>query len=284
MSTLSHLSQCSGRTPVVIDMPHAGSHYPCDFDYACNFMTLRRSEDTHCDLLWNFAPSMGAAVVSASVARTYINLNARVADVTRLLRDDAGPSVGDDDPEVSLVAQHLADGSPIYARELSLAEIRHRIEEYWLPYHRTLASMIAAAHSRHGHVIHLNCYSKPSLLHPCAEHDHSIDPDILLCDREGLSADTRITRSVERFLRERGLTVAVNRPFKDSELIKRHGNPSQGRHSLQIMVNKRLYMDEDTLDLRHGFLTTRRVLMDLAEWIVTRDVAANPGDVANGGH
>ena len=59
-------------------------------------------------------------------------------------------------------------------------------------------------------------------------------------------------RQIER-LREMGYSVQLNHPFKGAELVERFGRPWQGRHSLQIEVNRGLYMDEDRIEKHDGF-------------------------------
>ena len=44
-----------------------------------------------------------------------------------------------------------------------------------------------------------------------------------------------------------GYRVKVNDPYKGVELVRAYSDPKAGRHSLQIEINKRLYMDEATL-------------------------------------
>lgn len=274
MATFNQLSAWVGRTAVVIDAPHCGSHYPPDFDFACDFRALRKAEDTHCDSLWNFAPGLGAAFVTADFARTYMNLNADLAAVTALLRDGAWPHELQDDEEGVLVARRLDDGTSIYARELTVHEVQARLGRCWLPYHTSLASAVEAAYRRHGHVLHLNCYSMPSLGPKRTDGTRAVNPDMLLCDGDGQTADTGITQAIAGFLEDKGYMVGLNSPCKSLQLIRRHGGPRDGRHSLQVLVNKRLYMDEDSLDLHRGLLTTRRALMDMTELIVRGEVAA----------
>jgi len=58
---------------------------------------------------------------------------------------------------------------------------------------------------------------------------------------------------VLRFLRDRGYDVKVNDPYKGVELVRRHGRPRERRHSLQIEVNRKLYMDETTFERNANF-------------------------------
>lgn len=274
MANFNQLSAWAGRTSVVIDAPHCGSHYPPDFDYVCDLRALRKAEDTHCDSLWNFAPGLGAAFVTADIARTYMNLNAELTEVTTLLRDDVWTEGTRNDEDGVLVPRRLADGTSIYARELTVREVQARLGLCWLPYHVSLASAIEAAYRRHGNVLHLNCYAMPSLGPLRADGAQEVNPDVILCDGDGQTADRNVTQSIADFFDDKGYEVGLNLPCKNLQLVRRHGSPSDARHSLQVLVNKRLYMDEDSLDLHRGLLTTRRTLMDLTELIVRGEIAA----------
>jgi N-formylglutamate deformylase len=59
-----------------------------------------------------------------------------------------------------------------------------------------------------------------------------------------------------------GYAVKVNDPYKGVELVRAYSDPKAGRHSLQIEINKRLYMDEGTLQKTPGF---RKLQKDLGE-------------------
>ena len=50
------------------------------------------------------------------------------------------------------------------------------------------------------------------------------------------------------FLRERGYSVDYTHPYKGVGLVRRYGNPAQHRHSIQVEINRKLYMDETTLE------------------------------------
>jgi len=47
--------------------------------------------------------------------------------------------------------------------------------------------------------------------------------------------------------------VTINDPYKGVELIRRYSNPARGRHSLQIEINKALYMNELTLEKSNNY-------------------------------
>ena len=45
----------------------------------------------------------------------------------------------------------------------------------------------------------------------------------------------------------------TNDPYKGMELVSAYSNPAQNKHSLQIEVNRGLYMDEKTRIKTDGF-------------------------------
>ena len=56
------------------------------------------------------------------------------------------------------------------------------------------------------------------------------------------------------------LGLVEHRPYKGVELVRKFGRPHERRHSLQIEINRRLYMNETTLAKLDGFEPLRRNL------------------------
>ncbi len=81
--------------------------------------------------------------------------------------------------------------------------------------------------------------------------------DICLGDRDGTTSAPGFTRFVAGTLQEMGYVVRINRPFKGMELIKRNGDPQRNRHSLQLEINRKLYLHEDGIDKNGGFKSLR---------------------------
>jgi N-formylglutamate deformylase len=46
--------------------------------------------------------------------------------------------------------------------------------------------------------------------------------------------------------------------------VKQHGHPAEGRHSLQIEINRKLHMNEETLEEHAGLDLLRRDLNELS--------------------
>jgi N-formylglutamate deformylase len=76
-------------------------------------------------------------------------------------------------------------------------------------------------------------------------------------------------------LRDLGYGVAFNDPYKGVELVRKHGRPAENRHSLQVEVNRRLYMDELTLMPNDGYAKLERdleKLLSAVAWFVRRSL------------
>ena len=260
----------SAPVPLVFDSPHSGSIYPDDFDHVIDRMTLRRSEDAYIDQLFGHAPEFGATLVHALFPRCYIdpNRNEDDIDVTMLSGpwpESVNPTSKTLERGVGLVWKRMRVLGEIYDRQLSPAELSRRIETCWRPYHATLAGILNKTREAHGVVYHIDCHSMSSRGDAQTEDGPVRRPDFVIGDRDGTTCDKRLTECVVETLRAAGHSVAINYPYKGFEIVRRYGRPVDGRHSIQIEVNRGLYMSEATLSKSEGFLATEHTLRKLTQ-------------------
>ena len=269
-----------GSAPLVLDSPHSGVNYPEDFRPACALEVLRRAEDTHVEKLYDFAPGLGVAWIEALFPRSYLDANRNVTELDVTLLDDAWDEPLATDPAVlskvrlgkGLIWRCTDEGVDIYDRKLGAAEVRQRIERCWLPYHAAVAQAIADAHARHGYSIHLNCHSMPAVAASHAtEFPGLVHADFVIGDRDGSSASPALSGLVCEVLRGFGYEVSYNHPYKGVELVRRYAEPAAQRHSIQVEVNRKLYMDENTLQPHSGFDLLRGHLRELVQRLLATD-------------
>jgi N-formylglutamate deformylase len=103
---------------------------------------------------------------------------------------------------------------------------------------------------------------------PSREERKGVYADFVLGDRDGTTCEARFTEFVRRTLTEMGYRVKVNDPFKGVELVRAYSDPRAGRHSLQIEINRRLYLDEAAIAKTAGFAPLRADLRRLIATIV----------------
>jgi N-formylglutamate amidohydrolase len=253
--------------PLVLDSPHSGERYPDDFDHAPARAEVRRAEDTHVARLYRSAPRHGASLIEAEFPRSYIDPNRSLADVDpTLLADEWGAPLSPSRKTaqgIGLVWRVARSGVPMYARKLTSAEVRARIECCYLPYHAALDAELDARHRDFGAVWHLNCHSMPAVGDSNADDPGRARADFVLGDRDGTTCAPEFTNLVAAALRGMGYDVAINDPYKGVELVRKHGRPAENRHSLQIELKRTLYMDEETLEPNGSYARLERNLARL---------------------
>jgi N-formylglutamate amidohydrolase len=238
--------------PLIFDSPHSGRAYPPEFNFSCDPEALQRAEDNEVDLLFDAAPAAGATLLCAEFPRTFIDVNRQEDDLDpELLGEPLPPGIrpgSRSSAGIGLVRRLVRPGLPLYNRKLGMNEVRHRIENYYRPYHEALGALIEDAHYNFGVVWHINCHSMPSNsaapLNPPGTLGITGHPDFVLGDRDGTSCDPAFTYALRDFLKTLGYRVALNNPYKGVELVRRHGRPQTGHNSLQIEIGKALYWNE----------------------------------------
>jgi N-formylglutamate amidohydrolase len=260
--------------PLFLDSPHSGHDFPDDFGSILPEFDLREGEDCFVDELVLPATERGVALVAACAPRTYIDVNRHAADIDLELIEGGrwpGEVVASGKARLgkALVWRTLDDGRAIYRRKLAVDEVQRRIERFHRPYHAAVRERIAATHARFGASWHINCHSMNAVGGAQAEGGAGrARADFVLGDRDGTTCDAAFTELVRSTLAAMGYDVRVNDPYKGVELVRAYSNPAEGRMSLQLEINKRLYMDEATRNKNAGFEKLQRQLLELFDVVL----------------
>ncbi len=267
-ASLRILEPVAEPAPVVFDSPHSGTDYPDDFGSIAPVSVLRRSEDAFVDELFAAAPGHGAPLIAANFPRIYIDPNRDLIDLDPAMLDGPWPDplVPSRKTElgVGLIWRIMPPDSQLYDRLLSVAEVRGRIERCWKPYHHAVATAIDETHRRFGKVWHVNCHSMPAMGNAASEDGPVARAEFVLGDRDGTTCEAGFTAFVAGELRDMGYDVKINEPYKGVELVRRYSDPARGRHSLQLEINRKLYMDEKTIQKTAGFTALQADMGKLA--------------------
>ncbi|SOB96707.1 N-formylglutamate amidohydrolase [Stappia indica] len=267
--------------PLVLDSPHSGKVYPPDFRPAQPPQRYRRAEDMYVDELFSSAPFLGVPLLKARFGRIYCDVNRASDDMDPEALDNAeglelAPSAKAQLGKGVVWTATPPDGAPLLVGPVRRTEYLDRLERCWHPYHAALGELIEEARAGRRRVFHLDLHSMQPVANAMHEDETgSLRPDIVLSDREGASAGAGYLEAARTLLLELGFSVAVNDPFKGAEILRRHGNPAQGVHSLQIEVNRALYMDVESYGKTARFSETRARLS--AFLVSLRDWAAKSG-------
>lgn len=123
------------------------------------------------------------------------------------------------------------------------------------PFHARIAAQIKQLKQSHPGrpIYHLDCHSMPSRgteSHPDAGAERA---EVVLSDFEGRSTRPEFLSLVKDAFCAKSFKVAINDPYKGGRITQRYGKPAQGHHTIQIELNRKLYMDEATKAKLPGF-------------------------------
>jgi N-formylglutamate deformylase len=248
---------------LVCDSPHSGTQYPQDFGYHVDLADLRRCEDTLVETLWAAVPEVGGTLIHAQFPRSYIDANRTCADIDLTMLSDPWPGA----VEVSEACTRLGNGlvfrktttmADIYDRQLTAAEVQRRIDTCWLPYRRAVADSLDQAMAQAGRAWHLNLHSMPSNAYERLGRVSATPlADVVLGDLRGRSCSASFADCVAAAFRAQGYRVAMNDPYAGQDLVRQHGQPAARCESLQIEINRGLYLDETTRQPGANFARVR---------------------------
>jgi N-formylglutamate amidohydrolase len=258
--------------PLVFDSPHSGTHFPDDFTSLATAAELRTAWDAHVDDLWAGATTFGASLIAAGFPRALIDANRAPDDLDPALLNAPWPDAwGALSPTrysqrgMGLIRRDILPGRPMHAGRLSPATVRDWITRYHAPYHAALSARIDTLHAQFGAVWHIDCHSMKSRANAMNIDHGAARPDIVLGDLDGQSASAGFSDLVARAFTDRGYSVARNAPYKGGYIVQRHGRPGAQRHSLQIEINRALYLDEARAEKSPAYAAFRQDLTDISQ-------------------
>jgi len=260
-------------TPVLYDSPHSGRYYPADFVLGASLAQIRRGEDAYVDELLRGAPALGATLLVATHPRCYIDLNRDERDIDAALLAEPWPEplAPSEKTErgLGLIRRFVVPGVEAQGRLLTVRDVRDRIDGVYRPYHAALDSHVAEIHAQFGAVWHVNWHSMKSVGNAMTpDGAGAARADFVVSDRRGASASPTLTALVVDTLRSFGCSVSVNDPYAGGTIVQRIGRPANGVHSVQIEINRRLYLDESAVEKTAGFDDLARRLDELTRCLL----------------
>mgnify|MGYP003642375024 CR=1 FL=1 len=246
--------------PLVLDSPHSGTALPAGFETLATREEQLTAWDAFIGDLWSGGVAAGASLIEAEFARIVIDPNRAADDIDPDLIAGTWPAdwgllapTRYSERGMGLIRRLILPGKPMYATALTPQEIRQRIDTLYTPYHTSLADRIDRLRTRFGAVWHIDAHSMKSQANAMNIDLGQARPDFVLGDLDGTSCDPEFTDLVERELRACGYSVARNQPYKGGDIVRRYGRPEAGVHSLQIEINRALYLDVTRFEKTSGY-------------------------------
>ena len=265
--------------PVILSVPHAGRDYPPELlaQARVRRQQLQRLEDRWADLLVHPLIARGFTVVLARAPRALIDLNRHEREIDPAMlvgapRDAALQSSVKLRGGLGLFPRRMVGAHELWHKPVAWSEAQRRIETIHRPYHAELTRLMRAARDAFGHAILIDLHSMPPLPPPAAGQEA---PKIVLGDRFGRSASTRLMTLAADVAAGHGIVAAQNHPYAGDHLIERHGRPESGMHAIQIEVDRSLYLDDVLDQPGPGLARIQGIIMAIAQALANELPRAN---------
>ena len=247
---------------MLVEVPHSGLQVPPELasELRTDPNAVLSDSDMYVDRLYARAPRQGATLLVSRVSRYVVDLNrgpdeVDAAAVPKHPRARRIPARG-------VVWRARTDGTPLLREPLTVEQFARRIALYYEPYHRTLREVAAQIHRQHGHVVILAAHSMPSAGRRMLGGPEVRRADVVPGTRGRSTADGRIIDLVDSHFRQAGLSVKHDDPYRGGWTTASYGAPKRGQHVVQIELNRALYVDEQTNEIKTGDFERLQSVLD----------------------
>ena len=238
--------------PLFISCPHSGEKIPLEANWLNDIdpIVKLRDIDRFVDTFYRpLAKKFGIPFIYSPWTRYAVDLNRLPIDIDQnsVLGSNlkAGPFPKNGLHWVETSRKEILMKTPI---SKGLHDVL--VQAYYEPFHKSIK-----AHFEHfklqGHkrTFHIDVHSMPSKgtsMHRDAGEKRA---EIVISDQDGKSCDPKFRDLVVESYKMAGFGVKLNWPYKGGRITETYGNPFKGRHTIQIEMNRGIYMDEETKDL-----------------------------------
>lgn len=225
----SHISE---TIPLIVSIPHAGTHLPQTIleRLASDAMRELPLTDWHVHELLDFLPHFGVTVLHATWSRFYSDLN-RPPELGAIHKGIFSSGI------IALETEH---GEVVWAEPPTEDQILEWRQHVYEPYHERLRELLREQLTQHGKVVLIDAHSVPSYEETALT---TLEHDIYLGNRNGKTCSEWLMNGVTASLQAQGLDVAHNGPFAGGYITEHYG-AMENVEALQVEIVQRVYMDE----------------------------------------
>lgn len=250
--------------PLLVDVSRSGREYPEEYRSPLPFTTVHDNVSMYVEDLWAGAPGAGGTLLYCSFPNTWIDVNRSERDMDPAIVDGEWPVKLEPTARtlegLGLIKTKARYGEPFQERKLTVAEIEERLDRYYRPYHAEMKRIADDLHGRFGVLRQISCHCMSAVGAPTHPDAGKPRADFCVSDLKGQTASKAAMELVVESLKSYGYSVSVNAPYIGNELIRRIGDPARGIDSIQVEINKKLFMDTKTFRATDGL---RKVRTDL---------------------
>ncbi len=242
------------QLPLLVTIPHSGEKVPTQTPWLNSLPEeiLMCDVDRYVDLL--YAPAL--AELKLPFVKTEWHRYA--ADLNRIPDDVDASSVQGNSLAAGTHSRGFHWVITTYKNQLMTEPMSQKSHDelvalVYEPFHSSIRQMYSDLHAQgFNKTFHIDAHSMPSV--GTSEHR---DPgetraEIVVSDSMGKSCDPRFKDLVIAAYVTAGFKVGYNWPYFGGRLTEQYGHPSREQHTLQVEINRSLYMNETTKKLNES--------------------------------
>ena len=262
MSYVELTRPVTSPSPVLVEVPHSGLQVPpeVESEIEATPLAVLRDSDIYVDQLFQRAPENGATLLVSRVSRYVVDLNRGPDEVdsAAVPRHPRGRHI----PARGVVWRARTDGTPLLRTPLTIEQFSRRLDLFYEPYHQALRDAAMQMREQYGRVLVLAAHSMPSAGRRMIGGKQVHRADVVPGTRGRSTADGRIIDLVDSHFRAAGLSVKHDDPYRGGWTTSRYGAPKRGQHALQIELNRALYVDERTSEIKAKDFARLQTVLD----------------------
>lgn len=238
--------------PLIVTIPHSGEKVPTQTPWLKNLPeeVLMCDVDRYVDFLYE------PTLQKLKIPFMKTEWHRYAADLNRIPEDvDASSVIGNQNAPgtfnrgfhwVITTYKHQLMTEP-----MQLETHNELVKLVYEPFHSGVRKLYQDLHEQgHKKTFHIDAHSMPSL--GTSEHRDpgELRADIVVSDSKGKSCDPRFKDLVIAAYATAGFKVGYNWPYFGGRVTEQYGVPAREQHTLQVEMNRALYMDEKTKKLK----------------------------------
>ena len=250
------------QSPLLISIPHSGRNYEKKFLSQTNLLIneLRASEDSFLDKL-TLGLEKKYSLLLAHFPRIFIDVNRSPYEIDTSMWEDNKilSTISKETAKVNagygVFPKKSLNGFNIYDHKLNFLEAKYRFFNYYFPYHKSLKELLKQKKKLFSKILVVDLHSMSSKI-------INSDIDIVLSNLNGFTANNSMLLYTKKLFDNHNLNTQLNKPFEGGFISQFYGNPRKGIHFIQIEINKKLYMCEESITIIKPQFEKLRIVMN----------------------
>ena len=237
--------------PLLVTIPHSGEQVPKETPWLAKLpeVLLMFDVDRYVDRLYE------PTIKQLHIPSVKTDWHRYAIDLNRLA----------DDVDASSVENHVnppgkfprglhwtitTSGEKLQPTPMTQALHDELVSKYFEPFHVEVRNALQQMKAKNKTIYHLDAHSMPSLGTKEHRDPGEYRAEIVISDCGGTSCSSEYRDLVVAAYERAGFKTKVNWPYLGGRVTETYGKPSEGVHSIQVELNRALYMDEATKQIK----------------------------------